>query len=265
VEAINSEKDRYKRSPLYKAVAAWHQRLSPQDIVRLVASLNLGRADTIGTMCTGSGIELKVYRCFQIYWEEIFEIKTTFLHQFGAEINKAKQKFIIQEHPDLPVLFEEADQCSKVSASNVITGQDVCIPSVRKLTAGFSCASESPLSNKREAPTTEWIPKKAGSTGSLIQLQLSALAFGVVGKTIESINPEEVILENLKQMANKDDGQNMSDKDWVVEWFREHGYDAAWLEVEARDFGSLANRFRLFLVAFKAEPFSCAERFIQRV
>lgn len=255
MEATNSEKDRYKRSPLYKAVAAWHQRLSPQDIVRLVASLNLGRADTIGTMCTGSGIEFKVYRCFQIYWEEIFEIKTTFLHQFGAEINKAKQKFIIQEHPDLPVLFEEADQCSKVSASNVITGQDVCIPSVRKLTAGFSCASKSPLNNKRKA-FTDCVQKGAGSTG---------MTFSAVGKTIESINPEEVILENLKQMANKDDGQNMSDKDWVVEWFREHGYDAAWLEVEARDFGSLANRFRLFLVAFKAEPFSCAERFIQRV
>ena len=219
----------------------------------MVASLNLGIAETIGTMCTGSGIEFKVYRCFEIYWEETFEIKTTFLHQFGAEINKAKQKFIMGEHPDLPVLLEEAGHCSKVAASNVITGKTVCIPSVRKLTAGFSCASKSPLNVKRGA-FKDCVQNGLGSTG---------MTFSAVGKTIEAIAPEQVVLENLKQMAIKDDSQDMSDKDWVIDWFRTHGYDAAWLEVEAHDFGSLANRFRLFLVAFKAEPFSCTERFSQ--
>ena len=28
-------------------------------------------------------------------------------------------------------------------------------------------------------------------------------------------------------MAAKDEGQDVSDKEWVVAWFKEHGYDAA--------------------------------------
>ena len=247
------EKARYQRSPLYKAVVAWHQHLSAHDVVRLVDSLNSCPMDTVGTICTGSGIEFKVYKCFQIYWLETFDMKVDILHQFSAERDKAKQKFIIREHPDLLVLMEEASSCSKVSAENKITEATVCVPSVRKLTAGFSCTSKS-LLNVGRAANIACVQKGEGSTG---------LTFSAVAETIEAIGPEEVILENLKQMAAKDEGQDVSDKEWVVAWFKEHGYDAAWFEVEAMHFGSLANRFRLFLVAFKVVPGSCTERLSQ--
>ena len=61
------EKARYHRSPLYKAVVAWHQHLSAHDVVRLVDSLNSCPMDTGWTICAGSCIEFKVYKCFQIY------------------------------------------------------------------------------------------------------------------------------------------------------------------------------------------------------
>ena len=115
------EKARYQRSPLYNAVVAWHQHLSAHDVVRLVDSLNSCPMDTVGTICTGSGIEFKVYKCFQIYWLETFDMKVDIFHEFGAKRDKAKQKFIIREHPDLRVLMEDASSCSKVSAENVIT------------------------------------------------------------------------------------------------------------------------------------------------
>ena len=60
--ASEHEVHKYKKSPLYRAIVAWHTTLSSQDVCLLTAALQDLPSDTIGSMCTGSAIEFKVSR-----------------------------------------------------------------------------------------------------------------------------------------------------------------------------------------------------------
>lgn len=194
---------------------------------------------------------LKVYKCLQIYWEETFNIRADFSHKFAAEKVPEKQQFLMKEYgSDLPVLYEDVTHCHKISATNLVTGGNACVPPCRKLTAGFSCTSKSPLNNNR-AQNKACIQQGVESSG---------LTFAAVCDTVKAISPDEVMLENLKSLECVAESSDVSDKEWIVQWFNENGYDAAWFRVEANEFGSLACRLRMYLLAYKGERGSHSAR-----
>ena len=245
----------YHQAPLFKAMPQWHAQLSAQDVILLCEDLDSTIEENVGTLCSGSSIETKALRRLEITWADVFGKHVKHIYNFGAGNSPAKQAFLKQpptKQQNMKMLFGDAAHCSQMFAHDVLSGRARSVPVVHSLSAGFARTGKSNL-NKNRSNLKDCVQQARGETG---------LTFQYVGDVVAALHPEQVTLENVKQIDSKDAGAEMSYKEWITKWFNEHGYDAAWFGVQAGDYGSFADRYRLFLHAFRGEKGSSATRFV---
>eukprot|EP00974_Lingulodinium_polyedra_P094380 9147490-Lingulodinium_polyedra.AAC.1 len=126
----------------------------------------------------------------------------------------------------------------------------VAVPFVDCLIAGPPCVNKSPLSCNA-SQFKSCIADEEGATG---------LGFKYIFDYTRANQPTFVVLENLRQLVNAADDQE-PEIHVVINKFTDLGYWCSFVETEARDYGSVAARDRVYIVASKIGDISCGDFF----
>ncbi len=230
------------RDPVERAIELWFSGLTPWQKVRvqrgLVALRNHGRI-TVGSMYSGSDVAARVLTKLAKHWGSQMQCDfDLFEHVFQCESDAGKRKWLLEQFPEVPCLFQDAATLSHQKCYDLKTGTFVVVPRCDLLMAGFSCKSRS-RANNSSSLNKHCVRSQQKETG---------LTFLYIQDYVQRKHPSVVLLENVVELA---EGGDESDKQYILEWFRTQDYAAEAFEIEASSFGSVARRLRLYFVAVK--------------
>lgn len=173
----------------------------------------------------------------------MFDLPFDFTEAFSVEKEKAKQQFIIRNHPLAQSVFSDTRELEQHHAVNLRTGQHVPVPQCDFFCAGFSCKSRSSLNNNAAA-MLHCVQQSSGETGQTFK---DCLAY------IKGALPRVLLLENVAALDQGASDTQTSDAQYIVAQLAELNYCARWMPVCASMHGSFARRDRIYLVGFLAK------------
>ena len=203
----------------------------------------LGEAPALGTACSGTDLIAKVVKVWDIILEE-HGLKFGFVSQFATEMDEKKQAWICHHHPELRSLFGLCSDLARNMATCLKAGQRVVVPYVDVFVAGFSCKSRSSL-NKNRKKFLNCIQEQTPCA--------TTDTFEDIWGYIASARPNVVVLENVKNLTDAH-GADQSDAEYIVDRFRTHGWWAHIFIMHADEFGSIARRERMYILAVLMRP-----------
>jgi site-specific DNA-cytosine methylase len=120
-------------------------------------------------------------------------------HEFVAEIDKGKQKFLHSQFPDMHAMYGDVADLGSVRAKNLLTDSPTMIKSTDNFNAAFSCKSLSPANNSR------------AKYAHCIQNDISCTTndtWKSVYQHIRNMRPGVITLENVKEIGNQQNTTN---------------------------------------------------------
>jgi len=229
-------------SPLAEATCLWHEAMTmqPDTHVEFLDALRgfarrVNGVCKVGTLFSGSDMIKPVFHALSDYWKYTYDVSVRFEFLFAAERDELKQSFL-HDHGEAQLIFRTAEDCLEAVAENCITGEQVVVPWVHWLWAGFPCVSKSKANTSR-GQHKNCIRDATGDTG---------VGFSTVVKYVEKARPLIVSLENLVTLMDGDVGE--SDSDYMCDAFRSMSYWPRCFAVEASEHGSPATRERAYWI-----------------
>lgn len=212
----------------------------------------------IGTLFSGSDIAMFVahYQC--VLWRKVHGVNIEPKCVFQAELDEDKRRHLISHTPALHTFGDVAQLTSQRRLHCYRTQQDVLLPWAHTLIAGFPCTSRSKM-NKSAHTHKTCVQDAVGTTGT---------GFASTKAVIALQRPRLIILENVPALQEKPDPESMSDAEYIVAELQALGYWSKWFCFDAKEFGSLASRQRIYLVGVLHLPQSAikeAESFAHEV
>ena len=195
-----------------------------------------GRSWTLGTACSGSDSVVRVLEHIgrSCGWE--------FKHLFSCECDPAKQAWVREHWPDLPLLFRDICQLHTGRCVNDMTGLPADVPAVDIFIAGFVCKSVSSENNHRDMHGN-CILTGTGKTGS---------TFEGLRRYVREVRPKIVICENVVGLLKRTRGGRPQIDD-VREAFDGLGYHFAYRHVDARRYLLPHRRTRVWMWAIRED------------
>lgn len=195
-----------------------------------------------GSTHSGSEVMRQGLQAIELAWAHEFGAKVTFPSAYAAEQDPPKQHFIMVHQPSVRHLFATCSAVLCSRAVNLRTGLTEAVPHAPGCAQGFTCVSRSSAN------------PSASQNKACVQL-----AFGATGNSYKECTQvvwhqqhELGMLENLLKLNEVDTSiMSVSDRDWIINDFSEHGYAAIALELAADDFGSWPTRDRLYFPYLK--------------
>jgi len=221
------------------------RRLFDEALTRCLVELEKTRF-SVGTACSGSDIFFIMIEI--LLWDVAKRLGRRTLqviHEFACERDDRKQKFLCQQF-NPRFLFGDVEELGGLTGKDVKTGQRVYIPETQLFGAGFSCVSRTSLSSNC-----------AKNRGCIQRQDLStetAYTFAHNMAYIRRKLPLFVFLENVKGLCSVADGESQSDAQHIKGLLEELGYTVFLFVFDAADFGSIAARIRLYIIAFRVLP-----------
>jgi site-specific DNA-cytosine methylase len=160
---------------------------------------------------------------------------------FACDNDKAVQAFLMDQFPECEALITDAKHLSNDWAPTVhgvaskllkVEGGDLFI-------AGFVCKTRCKLNPKRNT-NLQCVQAGEEKTGESWQH-----VSGYIKKHV----PKAFILENVYELQDSEDG-TQSDCDFIIAWATELNYVCRAFRVDARLYGSLPRRDRLYWIGF---------------
>ena len=288
-ESPTDETEEDRHTPLWRAVREWHEAMPPESLLELRQTLMAVSSAPfkIGTACSGSDVLLVLFRELADFWSEVLGVPFTFRHCFACEKQPLVQEFLLQHFSDLEVLVPDLSFMGDHSVPSI--GRDgktegVELPKVHFFAAGFVCKSRSKLNAQASAHRgcvqkgTELTGESFAATCAYIKgyrpqwpvsqrwkfdehaadsaelprdfwLAIHIAAMRNLRNGPLRHRPWIVLLENVASLNEKVPETGVSDADWIVDWFAREGYECTMVKCDARTYGSLPRRERLYWIA----------------
>lgn len=233
--------------PLYRALEQWHRKLP----VHLVRALRARLKDTdgfisVGTACSGTDIAVMLLEWMFDFWNEAYGVRLRMRQRFATEKNADVQRFLLQQFPDCEALIPDVEHLGSKWAPTIglehintkETGRLIIMPGVHIYIAGFVCRARSRLNGKSHQ-NKGCVEAGTASTGR---------SFKAVIDYVVKHRPRAVVLENLETLLETaEDGS--CDGDYIIRFLQDLGYKARAFCIDARLYGSVPRRDRVFWVA----------------
>ena len=181
-------------NPLQEAARHMLANVSPARVLFLRDSLRSWAQRgpmRIGTAFTGCDIVCKVLSILFAEFRMQLDVPCNFVMAFGCESVPSKRQWLMQQFPDLPILFDDVEALGAVAAINTLTKKQEIVPHVDLFTAGFTCTSRSP-SNKSASHNKGCIKQGSDKSGE---------AFHKLKVYIMNKRPPCVLLENITPLC----------------------------------------------------------------
>ena len=233
-----------RMTPLRIALMVWQCHLPTPLRRSMVESFhNLsGRTIIFGTMYSGTDIVAKAMHALSAHLAAEHKVQVNFESAFMCEQDPKKRAFLAQQFPDRGMLFEDAANLAKAArVKDVITGKWCNVPSTSWLIGGFSCVSKTPCNNSRAKHRNCIADSSTAET---------AVTWQHISDYVDRVSPPVVLMENVVQLAGQ--GEANSDLNEIMKSLTSRSYAVREFYIEAKDYGSIVSRNRLFIVAIKA-------------
>jgi len=223
------------------AVAQWYLgQLGGDQYEQLIKAVKdasqEGRSLRVGTMCSGTDSPVVVLHGLAAALGDALHVE----HTFSCEFDPKKQQWIKDNFPSLKMLFGDVMQLKTGMAHNYITNEEVAVPSVDIVIAGFVCKSVSTENNER-AMYKNCIKEASGKTGETFD--------GVMGY-VKRYKPSVVICENVKGLTTRNKGAEPVIKH-VAASFKKVGYSFDYQVLDTRQYLLPQRRNRCWMWAFR--------------
>lgn len=190
----------------------------------------------VGTACSGTDSVVKVL-------EQLGRSSGwAFTHAFSCERDEAKQAWVQENFPEVPLIFPDICELHTGRALNIVTREVCDIPAVDVFVAGFVCKSVS-TENLYRGSYGQCIADACGPTGETFE--------GVL-RYVSRFHPKLVICENVSGLLKRAlacDAQIHQ----VRKAFEKMGYAFAYKLVDARNFLVPQRRTRVWMWAFRSD------------
>ena len=144
-----------------------------------------GQGLSIGSVCSGTDCPVDVSREVLAAVSRNMEVPmVSFSHRFSFELNPLKRSFLEVLHPNVELMFSDAMDFPSGFAFDHKQQQQVSIPNVQKVKAGFQCTDVSIL-NPAARKNRTVVSSGALRTGGVFQSILHYLASS--HSTLESV------------------------------------------------------------------------------
>ena len=196
----------------------------------------------VGTGCSGTDLILTVLNSLSDYWKQVWDLKLQVEHTFSVEKEEFKQKFILQHHSP-SALFSDITTLTDGPQVNLISGEEIDVPTVTLWVSGFECDNFSGLSSDfRSGSTVGCVSDNTGKSGRT--------ATGCL-KYIVKARPPLVILENVKNLGGGSAlGEKLStDLHQVIAVMNRAGYVVHYEVLAPTTYGCPQSRDRLYIFA----------------
>lgn len=231
-------------APIDLAIEGWHRGMPTHAVRDLRSRLQdlSSKPIEIATACSGSDVLLLVLNQLIVYWSKQFGVSLSCRHVFSCERDKDAQAFLLSQFPRMEALIEnirDLDQEWAPTIHGTASGL-LQMDKVDIFAAGFSCKARSKLNCNRAA--ADCVQNGTACTGE---------TFSHLAAYISRHRPRCVLLENVSDLAEVSE-TGISDSDYIVQFFLSIGYVCRPYPIEARKYGSLPRRFRLYWLAFES-------------
>ena len=251
LEVAQSDKQaQANKDPISRAMDEWVANLNPKLRLELLRGLEkyrgMSQPISFGSLFAGSDGLSRLMPKIASKLSSIAGFEITCGVSYQAENDPLKQKWLMEQFPEVRHLFSDVASLSQPKALCLKTGVYVRVPYVQGIIAGFSCKSVS-KNNRNSHLNIGCVKAGTQETGETFQYTKD---------TIVAKKPIVVLLENVTELASGDED---SDAQWVVDTLRGMGYVARVIRVQAQDFGSLPRRDRLYFVGMRSEDVSLVD------
>ena len=245
------------RLTLKDVIALMHQRQGPtvqQEYLQGVRNLQYCSPLEQWSLFGGCGLASHVLAAIGAVWKDMFNIDVKFLHAVVAERAAEKQRHLHREigHPIMTATVKELEG----TLVNNLVDEDgnlgskpqrkSLLGSPKVLDGGVPCTSRTSLSC-HAAANLNCVQKGTEATG---------LGFAETMTVSTTHWPDVVALECSDKLEQKDksDEEAISDAEHVVDTYRKAGFWAVKHMMDAREWGSLPARWRLYWGALLRPP-----------
>jgi hypothetical protein len=240
-----------KDSPIYQAIGAWFEQMPTTMELELVASFKRLRQRydgviRVGALYAGSDVQSCFMDALSLYISSMYKIILNFEMIYQVESNPKKQKHLL-DHTKQQFLFSHVSDLLEDYALDLKSNEKVLVPHVNLMTAGPPCISRTPL-NSTSSQNVNCV--RAGLSGG--EGGATGTGFAETMELSVLNKPDCVIWENVTPLEEKK-GELPSDSDFIVESYNKKCGQMICLKPQASDYGSLADRLRLFFVGFEGK------------
>jgi hypothetical protein len=195
---------------------------------------------TRATACTGCDIKEHIENSLARVWRNRYGVEMQFKQVLKCEIKEDKQAFLLNHFKDF-ILTRDMKDIAMDSVFDIATQQSVVVPYFVNLCAGFPCISRTPISSNMKA-NANCVQEGRSETGLAAQY-----IFNIIDKHI----PDEITLENIKQLDQLTPGSLVSDAEWIRLKLEEKLNWSIYFLMENEDYGGFLPRSRLWWVALR--------------
>ena len=225
------------------AVEQWHQKLSGRDMGLYIEHCKAlcAKPITVGMGFAGCDVGFEVMKYLAEYVKLNLGVTLTFQVLWRCEKDPDRQRWLRKQYPDMTLLFDTMEELGGIRAYNVISGSYDLIPHVMLFIVGWTCVDKSAFNSQR-AKLKMCLRDRSGKSGKALDWTLRCIA---------KSRPDVVILENVGTLLHKLDfpeGEPATDAEYIEQELAKISYDCVTQHVQASDYGSFADRFRLYWV-----------------
>ncbi len=166
-------------------------------------------------------------------------------HVFSCEFSDKKQKWILENFPDLEFLFKDIKTLKDKEVVNEVDGLRSRVAAADVFVTGFVCKSVSTENNNRHT-YSNCIQEASGETGETFS--------GMMGY-IKKHKPMVVIAENVRGITMRNKGSPPVIGQ-VVDEMRQAGYSFGWKILNTQDFLIPQNRPRCWMIGLRKDKFT---------
>lgn len=222
------------------------QKLTPCQILRYRDNVHklhrlTGGTLIVGSACSGTDSFMHALNVLIALWKRHFGLTFTARHAFACENVQFKQHFLEQHWDDVECLFPDVTMLGERKTENS-KGFLEAVPWCHIFNCGIECDSVSAL-NKNRKEHRSCVATATDKTG--------ATAAGCVAY-ISTHKPLAFMLENVKQLNNKDPVTKKSNLDLLIEMFNDMGYLCRSWSLDPMNYGIPQKRERRYIVGVLA-------------
>ena len=202
----------------------------------------------IGSGCSGTDIAAKLLEVASQFWGREYACRVGQVKcMLACELDTNKQVFLKHHHPNLDCLFADVKELEGPYGFDILQGARRCVPHVPGVfTAGFSC-KDICMQNNTRSKNKGCVRHAMGTTGQ---------TFHFIANYVVQHRPRLTFLENVPSLKNgyEEGGVVTSDLEYIQEFFESRGMTIVSATMYARDYGSYAQRVRLWMVIWDIPP-----------
>lgn len=223
-----------------------HDNLDPSTELELVngirrfAALHDGQVLNLMALYAGCNVKQHVDVALTRLWRLRYGIEIKLAHPMMAEHDMSKVEFLKSQFDNF-IMVIKAEEMASADVIDHFSGEQTGVPPVHALASGFPCTSRTSLSS-RSAGNVNCAQQGKDATGIGAATTLS---------TIDTHEPQEVMMENVPNLAQKLPSSDMSDAEWLTQQLQARKYWAVCVDMDSKERGLCIPRHRLWWLGLR--------------